>query len=351
MKTDKNILFPKKGHIMLFKIVLWISLGFLFLEVSILIPTNYQNTYKEYIIFLFLAIIVNIHTSWLYPKFAKKKRWKYALVLSSSIFICIIFEFALFFKEFSSIIHSLGNANKIYFVIVMYIFIRNLALFIFFLWVESFHQLILLYVQKEKVYQEKMALFIEKQEFEKKFSRKKLLSHYFFNILEHLYVNSLTQQGNGELLDKVKFSLYYFLVDAEKEIIELDKELEFYKYYIDLEEFRCRKKVSVNFNVIGNTENYTLIPLLFEPLIGNAMKHTQSGGCGWIDIKVDATNFPVLNFHCKNNYCYRSSNIVSSENGLKILKQRLELCYKNNHELIIEQSDDFYEVLLSIMVK
>jgi LytS/YehU family sensor histidine kinase len=218
------------------------------------------------------------------------------------------------------------------------------------LWLESFNQLILFYAQKEKIYQREMALLIEKQDFEKKFSRKKLLSHYFFNILEHLYTHSLLHHNNSVLLDKVKFILYYFLVDAEKETVELDKELEFYKCYIDLEEFRNSHNVSVNFNVFGKTEDYTLIPLLFEPFIGNAMKYTKHDGTGWVDIKVDATRFPVLNFYCRNNYCYNSSNIVSSENGLKILTQRLELCYKNNYELKIDQNDDFYEVMLSVTV-
>ena len=203
-------------------------------------------------------------------------------------------------------------------------------------------------MKNEKIYQKEIALTIERQEFEENSSRKKLLLHYFFNILEHIYAKSLPNHSDKELLDKVRFVLYHFLIDVEKEKIELDKELVFYKYYIELECLRYQYHIFVNFNVCGQTKDFTIIPLLFEPLIDNAMKHTKRDGSGWVDIEVDTSHFPVLIFHCKNNYCPLPSNTSSFESGLKILEQRLELCYKNNYTLKVTQNDDLYEVSLSI---
>jgi len=242
------------------------------------------------------------------------------------------------------------DRKQIFFSIFIFILLRDIGLFGIFFWVEHFNQLIHLYREKEKIHREEMALFVEKQEFEKKFSRKKLFPHYFFNILEHITMESLANNKNHELMDKVKFVLYYFLVDAEKEKIELEKELAFYKYYIDLENFRHQEDISVKFNLIGLSEKFTIIPLLFEPLIGNALKYTNHDGTGWVDILVDAQQFPTLKFYCKNNYTLHSSNIASSENGLKIFEQRLELCYKNKHALNITQGGDLYEVTLSVEV-
>jgi len=208
-----------------------------------------------------------------------------------------------------------------------------------------------MYHKKEKIHREEIALLLEKQEFEKKFSRKKLLPHYFFNILEHISIESVANSKEGGLMDKVKFVLYYFLVDAEKDKIELDKELAFYQYYIELEKFRHRKDISIDFNVLGQVEDITIIPLLFEPLIGNALKYTKHDGTGWVNITVDALSFPILKFHCKNNFSnHHISNIPSTESGLKIFEQRLELCYKNKHALIITQDDDLYDVVLTIEV-
>jgi len=265
-----------------------------------------------------------------------------------SAYINIIQKIVIILEIFNNIYYAFPDKRQIYLATFGYILIRNFAIFIFFLWIEHYNRLIHLHHEKEKIYQQEISLLIEKQEFEKKFSRKKLLSHYFFNILEHLYTDFLINSRNRKILDEVKFVLYYFLVDAEKEKVELEKELAFYSYYIELEKLRHQKKISVSFNILGKTEDYLIIPLLFEPLIGNAMKYTKQDGTGWVDIVFDATHFPNLIFHCRNNYDHRSSNIISSENGLKILKQRLELCYKNNYVLKIEQSDDLYEVTLFV---
>ena len=242
------------------------------------------------------------------------------------------------------------DKRKVLFFIFGYISLRDFAIFIFFFWVEYFQRTLLLFQEREKIHREEMALLIEKQEFEKKFSRKKLLPHYFFNILEHINIESLAANIDNKLMEKVKFILYYFLVDAEKEEVELDKDLTFYKYYIELENFRHKKNVSVNFNIIGQTEDFIIIPLLFEPLIGNAMKYTKHDGTGWVDITIDAQHFPTLKFHCRNNYSQRSSNLTSSDNGLKIFEQRLVLCYHNKHSLKITQNDDLFEVALSVEV-
>jgi len=349
MEAEKNILFFNKKNFFFFKIFLWACVCLIFFGFSILIPVCSYNTIKELIIFSCLIFVVNIHISYLYQIISKKSKFLYFFLLAGSIFICVILEMILYSNCLIDV-YSFMDRGKILFFIFVYIAIRDFALFVFFFWVEYFYRLYHLYREKEKFYKEKIALLIEKQEFEKKFSRKRLLPHYFFNVLEHINLESLGSNINNELMNKVKFVLYYFLVDAEKEIIELDKELAFYKYYIELENLRHRKDISINFNVIGQPENFSIIPLLFEPLISNAMKYTKHDGTGWVDILVDAQNFPVLKFHCKNNYLRHLSNITSSENGLKILEQRLELCYKNKHDLIVTQGDDLYEVALAIEI-
>jgi len=352
MKSERNNCFPKKGNFVLLKVVLWIFMGILYMGVSILIPSTSQNIYKELLLFLVLILSVYFNTSYLYSKFYKKNKVSYALLLSGTILGCMLLEISMFYKEYLTLTHTFGSANKVYAVILVFIFIRNLALFLFFLWIEYLNQLIVFYDKNEKIHHKEMALLIEKQEFEKQFSRKKLLSHFFFNIIEHFsascLLNHKEKTADVELLDKLKFVLYYFLVDAEKDKTELNKELAFYKYYIDLEKFRKNNRIEIDLKVLGKPDDYTIIPLLFEPLIGNALKHTKHDGTGRIDIVVDATCFPKLVFRCKNNFCYSSANIVSSENGLKILQQRLDLCYTNKYTLDITQKDDLYDVTLLI---
>jgi len=350
MNTEKNIFFLNKKTFICSKVFFWICAGLLFFNFSILIPVASQDMSREFIVFICLAFVVNLNISYIDSIVSKKSKALYFILLAGSIFGCSLLELLLFAKNIGRV-YSFLDKSKIFLLVCAYTTIRNFAIYVFFLWIEYFYQLYHLYHEKEKIHKEEIALLIEKQEFEKIFSRKKLLPHYFFNILEHINVETLANNSGNELIDKIKFILYYFLVDAENDKIELNKELAFYKYYIELEKFRHRKDILVNLNVLGQPESYTTIPLLFEPLIGNAIKYTNHDGGGWVDITVDALHFPILRFHCKNkNYPRCSQNITSTESGLNILKQRLELCYKNKHSLKITQEDDLYEVILIVEV-
>ena len=211
--------------------------------------------------------------------------------------------------------------------------------------------IIFLYYKQKQIHKKEITLSLEKKDFEKKILRKKIFPHYLFNIMEYLYVKSINNEKELVILDKFKFVLYYFLVDSEKEMVELEKELVFYKYYIDLEKFRNKNNVDVRFHVIGNTEEYKIIPMLFESLIGNAMKHTKHDGTGFVNITIDTTKYPVLNFYCCNNFPKNPQNIISSENGLKIFEERLNLCYNNKYSLKTTQEDDLYKVELAINVE
>jgi len=349
MKTEKNNIYFNKVFFLTIKLALWGIFCWIFVNFSFLIPLSSNSLFSELIVFVFLAIVINIQTSYLYPKIAKKNNLVYILLLMSSILICSTFELFIFSEVFDTSYYPFLNRNKIFFVTFCSITIRNLALFLFFLWFEYSYELIQLLHIKEEVHKKEISLLIEKQEFEKNFSGKKLLLHYFFNILELGFIEN-SEKINKELLNKIKFILYYFLVDAESEKVELDKELAFYKYYIELENLRHKVNIRVNFNILGQTENFFIIPLLFEPLIGNAMKHTKRDSTGYVNITVDTTSFPVLNFNCCNNYSPGGFNVNSSESGLKIFEQRMELFYKNNYTFKINKSDDLYEVTLSIVL-
>ena len=306
MKSEKNEIFVKKLNFLFFKILLWGIIGILFTSISIVVPTNPNSLFQEWVVFLFLVVMVNANVSFLLPITFKKSNLISVIVLFGSVVVCVLFEMFIFYKNFDTGYLVLFNKNDLFLITLIYVTIRNFALFIFFVWVEYFNQLILYYCEREKIIQQQMSLLIEKQEFEKKYSRKKLVLHYFFNILDLVSAKTLENNVDFELIDKVKFILYYFLVDTESESIVLEKELAFYRCYIELENMKHRNNIGVNFTIHGNPENYQIIPFLFEPLISNAMKYTKVDGSGWVDILVDATKYPMLNFKCKNNFDHTS---------------------------------------------
>jgi len=346
----KKFSINKKFNFQLFKLILWVGVAVFFTGFSVLIPSSPGYFGHEIIVFLFLFLVINLHISYVYPIVSKKNKWLYLLVLTLSLIVCACFEMYMFEDNINIILSFAINKKATYLACFVGIAVRDLAIVCFFLWVESFHRLILLYEQTERVHREEILLLKEKQEFEKKFSRVKLLPHYFFNILETVCSRTVLNKESRELFEKVKFILYYFLVDAEKEKVELEKELEFYKHYIELEKLRRNCNIAVSFEVLGEPREVTIIPLLFEPLIGNAMKYAKRDETGWVEIKVDITQLPNMVFCCKNNFSEPRANVHSSESGLKILEQRLEFYYRKNYTLEIIQNDDVYEVILTVKV-
>lgn len=349
MKTQKNNIYFKKFNFLFFKLCLWIGFGFIFLNFSFLRPTGSNIFIRELIVYCLLFIVINIHTSFLYPKF-QKNNFVYILLLIGFVFLCSLFEIMIFLDIFDPSYYYFFDRKKIYIVTFCVISLRNFVLFLFFFWIEYFYRILLFFYKKDMIQRREISFLKEKQEFEKNFSRKKLIPHYFFNILELVRINNSDYEKNEELLDKIKFILYYFLVDTEHEKVEFEKELAFYRYYIDLENLRHKKSITVNFEVYGDNKDFFVIPLLFEPLIGNALKYSKKDGTGVVDITFDISQFPAIKFYCRNNYSKHTKSIISSESGLKILEQRLDLCYNGKHSLKINQSDDYYEVTLLLKV-
>ena len=117
------------------------------------------------------------------------------------------------------------------------------------------------------------------------------------------------------------------LGDVYKRQVPLKKELQFIKHYIELEKLRFGENLDLRFNIRGEIQNYRIAPLLLLPLVENAFKHGVSETIEqpWLSIDIDIQNDQlkcrVLNSKFPGNF---SSN-SGEGNGIKNLKQRLDL--------------------------
>ncbi|MEZ4902656.1 MAG: histidine kinase [Spirosomataceae bacterium] len=186
------------------------------------------------------------------------------------------------------------------------------------------------------------------------FLRSQISPHFMFNLMNSL---AALARKKSDLLEPmiVKMSdlLRYMLYDSDDTKIQLDKEVNYLKSYVDLQQMRFGNKVRVDmdFEIAGN--HLALEPMLLIPFVENAFKH----GTGLIRqpaIQIALSTTPkTIRFRVQNRFNseFSESKDNSSGIGLTNVKRRLELLYPDKHSLKISQEKDLFITDLEITLK
>jgi two-component system, LytTR family, sensor kinase len=204
--------------------------------------------------------------------------------------------------------------------------------------------------------------FVDALEFNKKHLESKnalhmlqaqLNPHFLFNSLNNIDILvEETPKKASEYLKKLSDILRYVLYETKVSETELSKEIEQIKSYIELQKIRTDNAHYVNFNIKGELKDQKIAPMIFIPFIENAFKHCKNKTIeNAIDIQFEIDKEKVKMI-CKNYYEENQLEIIKSEGlGIETIKQRLNLLYPKNHELIIDKTGNWFNVSLSIDLK
>ncbi|MDB5119418.1 MAG: histidine kinase [Sphingobacteriales bacterium] len=182
------------------------------------------------------------------------------------------------------------------------------------------------------------------------FLRSQISPHFIFNVLNNIV--ALVRLKSDELeptVMKLSALMQYMLYETDKKV-SLQSEILYLENYIELQKQRFGDfiKISTSFKI--PSENFTIEPMLLICFVENAFKH----GEGLIQD-------PMINIelHCDNNKLY--FNVQNKYNdldngpkdktsgiGLVNVRRRLDLLYPGKHNLVINQSEGFFYVLLQI---
>ncbi len=190
----------------------------------------------------------------------------------------------------------------------------------------------------------------EKAEAELSFLKSQINPHFLFNSLNSVYF--LIDKSNTaarETLHKFSEMLRYQLYEANGDKIPVEKEIQYLKDYMDLQQLRKDEKYAVSFSCAPSVRGFNIEPLLLVSFVENAFKH--------ISHHSDKTNFVRVDMQYEN-----STLIFSVENskekqpsidrpggiGLSNVRRRLELLYPGKHDLVISNQDDLFTVHLNI---
>lgn len=191
----------------------------------------------------------------------------------------------------------------------------------------------------------------EKLAAELNFLRSQVHPHFLFNTLNNLYALTLKNaKETPTVVLKLSELLHYMLYESSMPFVPLDKELQSIRNYLALEQLRYGKSLEVIFNVRGSVENVYITPLLLIPLVENCFKHGPEKGMndGWveIDLAIKEQSFVLKVENSKSGISSHILNEGREGIGLKNVKRRLELIYKEKYEMkIMDESDRFMVVL------
>jgi LytS/YehU family sensor histidine kinase len=186
-------------------------------------------------------------------------------------------------------------------------------------------------------------------EAELKFLKAQIHPHFLFNTMNNLYTLSLKQSKKvPEIIEKLSDLLRYMAYEVSHPRVALADEIEQLKNYMALEKLRYGDKLELSFTVNGKIDEVKIAPLLLLPFVENSFKHGVSGklGSSWITISLlidqDRLHFKVENSQPTgiNDEAGYTKGI-----GLKNVKRRLELIYKDQYDLRIVNEDTHLVVL------
>lgn len=202
---------------------------------------------------------------------------------------------------------------------------------------------------------EKIKSEIEKERIstELSFLKQQVNPHFLFNAINSIYSLSLSgKPSTSDSILKLSSIIRYMLYETDRKFVTLRNEIQIIKDYIELQKLRITEKVKLTFQVTGETEQYSIAPLLMIPLIENAFKHgVDNISNSFIDINIEIKD-DTLYLRIRNSIISRTElNDEKSGIGIKNIIRRLELIYPKAHFFNASNDDGYFLVLLRLALK
>lgn len=310
---------------------------------------NFQNTLM-FSLFLMPITIATTYVSIykLIPDYLITKRyWLFALY---SLFTLIISGYLIMVSMFFSLIY-LANFNYTEMnPITRNILLVTTGVYLVVVLVSAFKLLKLNLKQAEntkKLETKILETQLKLKEQELNYLKMQIHPHFLFNTLNTMYGFALKKADETpEMILKLSNLLDYLLYQVDKPFVLLSDEINHIKDYIELEKMRFNRTLEVTFHTENILESTKIAPMLLLPFIENSFKHGQiKDGVLTIKIMLSCSS-GVINFSIENTSSKSESNKKGI--GLENMQKRLDLLYKNNYELSMDDSKDLFKVLLKL---
>lgn len=194
---------------------------------------------------------------------------------------------------------------------------------------------------------EKQTLIADKLGAELNFIRSQVNPHFLFNTLNNLFSIALKEKSENTAngITNLSSLMRYTLCDINQDYVGLEKEISFIEKYIALQKLRIAEDnpIQINLQLSGNFDYYKIAPMVLVPFIENAFKYGVSfTKKSFIDISIGIENDCLL-LKVKNSINKSASKISGTGVGIKNVKDRMDIMYKDRYSLkVIDNGEEFH---------
>lgn len=302
--------------------------------------------YANYFSSAFLYILTFYTVVSIYVKFLPKKPLiglplAVFIIMTSALVNCL---WQIYIIEYERAVDSLKNLKENTFV----------RFFVFEVWRFSTSGLYAFayWIYLQRTQEQNLRIITEKQLFrtELNFLKAQINPHFLFNTLNFVYGDVAPKSERaGKAILKLTNLMRYSVESTKNEKSNLKKEVDAIDEYIELQKIRFQDKVCVQFVKAGLFPFFALPPLVLMSIVENAFKYgVIDDPKNPIDISLKVSQEDML-FKCRNlkrkDFADRETTAV----GVANIKRRLSMLYEKSFELTVNDTEDFYEVNLSVV--
>lgn len=305
-----------------------------------------RNTVAYYIAQWLLNVLVTILLCFFLYRFTYKKLWRNILINLTAL---LAYYFLWIFLKYY--LHNAGpvwlsgiKQNNYPIKAIIYDSWFDIGNYV--LTLTAFY-LLGFYVDYKKASEQRMQLAIINKDMQLNLLKQQLNPHFYFNTLNNLY--GLARRNSTKLLpalQQLQNIMEYVLTECNYNKVSLQKEIDFLKSYIALERLRYEEDTAIDVQIQGNTNGYTILPLLLIQFVENAFKHgmKEKSEENWMQVNINTSN-ETLFFSVNNSY---GGGTFTEGVGLSSVKHRLNLQYDGKHTMQIKNTDHKFSVLLQL---
>jgi len=177
--------------------------------------------------------------------------------------------------------------------------------------------------------------------------------HFLFNSINSIYAHIDKQNPTARnMLLSFSEMLRYQLYDCNTNQISIDREMNYIKNYVAIQQSRKENHVNIALHIEDNVTGFLIAPLLFIAFIENAFKFVSNN-----EEKENSVNIRFekkendLVFTCFNTQEARKGRSIEHKGiGIANARRRMALLYPNRHELDIIDNGQVYEVTINLQL-